>query len=180
MTDDFLRSSSPEDAQRLRVEALGEPGQRRFRMLVAVHGETHIVWMEKQQLQALGLAVEQILEQVAPEGPELDSSDVPVELDEQTSHQFRLGRVELGFEEPIGRIVISAFDLQQDEESTTPSLSIRLSRAQAKSLSVDAATVAAAGRPRCPMCGSPMDREGHVCPEQNGHLPLSFDEDETV
>lgn len=180
MTDDFLKSSSAEDAQRLRVEALGEPGQRRFRMLVAVQGETHIVWMEKQQLQALGLAVEQILDQVSTDEPELETSDVPVELDEQTGHQFRLGRVELGFEEPVGRIVISAFDLQQDDEAVTPSLNIRLSRAQAKSLSVDAATVAAAGRPRCPMCGAPMDREGHVCPEQNGHLPLSFDEDDTA
>lgn len=180
MTDDFLKSSSAEDAQRLRVEALGEPGQRRFRILVAVQGETHIVWMEKQQLQALGLAVEQILDQVSTDEPELESSDVPVELDEHTGHQFRLGRVELGFEEPVGRIVISAFDLQQDDEAVTPSLNIRLSRAQAKSLSVDAATVAAAGRPRCPMCGAPMDPEGHVCPEQNGHLPLSFDEDDTA
>lgn len=180
MTDDFLNSSSAEDAQRLRVEALGEPGQRRFRMLVAVRGETHIVWMEKQQLQALGLAVEQILDQLSSDGPELDTSDVPVELDEQSAHQFRLGRVELGFEEPVGRIVISAFDLQQDEEAMKPSLNIRLSRAQAKSLSVDAAAIAAAGRPRCPMCGSPMERDGHVCPEQNGHLPLAFEDDETV
>jgi len=180
MTDDVFKSSSAEDAQRLRVEALGEPGQRRFRILVAVQGETHIVWMEKQQLQALGLAVEQILDQVSTDEPELDTSDVPVELDEQTGHQFRLGRVELGFEEPVGRIVISAFDLQQDDQAETPSLNIRLSRAQAKSLSVEAATVSAAGRPRCPMCGAPMDRDGHVCPEQNGHLPLSFDEDDTA
>lgn len=180
MTDDFLNASSADDAQRLRVEALGEPGQRRFRLLVAVQGETHIVWMEKQQLQALGLAVDQILEQVTSDAPALDASDAPVELDEQTDHQFRLGRVELGFEEPVGRIVISAFDLQQDDESVKPSLSIRLSRAQAKTLSVDAATIASAGRPRCPMCGSPMDREGHVCPEQNGHLPLAFEEDETT
>lgn len=180
MTDDLSRSSSSGDAQRVRVEAMGEPGKRRFRMLVAVHGETHIVWMEKQQLQALGLAVGQILEQMATDEPELDSSDVPIELDEETQHQFRLGRVELGFEEPVGRIVINAFDLQQEDEAVTPSLNIRLSRAQAKSLSAEAATIAAAGRPRCPMCGAPMDPEGHVCPEQNGHLPLAFEEDETV
>jgi len=29
--------------------------------------------------------------------------------------------------------------------------------------------VVAAGRPPCPLCGNPLDPEGHVCPRQNGH-----------
>jgi hypothetical protein len=37
-------------------------------------------------------------------------------------------------------------------------------------LSAESAAVVAAGRPRCTMCGEPMDPEGHVCPQQNGHF----------
>jgi hypothetical protein len=29
--------------------------------------------------------------------------------------------------------------------------------------------VAAAGRPRCELCGNPIGPEGHVCPALNGH-----------
>ena len=63
------RSRPDLDAQRLRVEAIGEPGQRRFRFMAVVGGDTFIIWMEKQQLQALGLALEQMLEQLPDRGP---------------------------------------------------------------------------------------------------------------
>src|SRR5438445_9950045 len=26
-----------------------------------------------------------------------------------------------------------------------------------------------AGRPPCPLCGNPLDPEGHICPKLNGH-----------
>ena len=99
----------------------------------------------------------------------------PGEIDDSTTNQFRLGRVELGFDETVDSILINAFDIQADEDDG-PGLSMRLTRSQARALVRDAATLAAAGRPLCPMCGQPMDPGGHVCPEQNGHLPLPIDD----
>jgi len=186
-------SDSELDAQRLRVEAIGEPGQRRFRLLAVVDGETTIVWMEKQQLQALGLALEQMLEQLPDRGPELGTAAVPVEFDTGTRRQFRAGRMELGYDERRDRLVIVAHDVNEeddeDEEGPSPlgaetlaaSFACRLSREQARELSADAAAVVAAGRPRCTMCGAPMGPGPHVCPQQNGHLPRELgeaDEDE--
>ena len=166
------------DAQALRAEALGQPGQRRFRMLAAIDGETHILWMEKQQLQALGLALEQLLEQL-PDAPVLSTSDaLPGLLDEETRNQFRVGRIEIAFDESVERIIIAAHDIEQDEAEESPTLALRISRSQARSLSAEAAHVVAQGRPRCPMCGSPMDPGGHVCPQQNGHLPLTFQDED--
>ncbi len=162
------------DVQRLKAEALGQPGQRRFRMVVSILGETFIIWMEKQQMQALGIAIDQVLRQIQQQAPELDGSSLPIEFDEETGNQFRLGRVELGFEETGEHIVINAYDIL-DEESRT-GLTMRMTRGQARELVRDAASLAAAGRPICPMCGSPMDPGGHVCPEQNGHLPLLNDD----
>jgi uncharacterized repeat protein (TIGR03847 family) len=42
-------------------------------------------------------------------------------------------------------------------------------REQMLSLARHGALVCAAGRPQCPLCGNPMDPEGHRCPALNGH-----------
>jgi uncharacterized repeat protein (TIGR03847 family) len=46
-------------------------------------------------------------------------------------------------------------------------------REQMLSLARQGAAVCAAGRPRCQLCGNPMDPEGHRCPALNGHLEQS-------
>lgn len=176
------------DAQRLRVEAIGDPGQRRFRLMALVGGDTFVVWMEKQQLQALGLALEQMLEQLPDRGPEVGPTAVPIDFDDDTRRQFRAGRMELGYDEGQDRLVIVAHDLNEDEDDVDPivaerdgdvSFACRVTREQAREMSADAAAVVSAGRPRCTMCGRPMGPGPHVCPQQNGHLPHPLSETET-
>lgn len=164
------------DVQRAAVEALGEPGKRRFRLLAVVDGETYIVWMEKQQLDALGRALEQVLAQLPPAKPEASPVAEPVEFDLQTRRQFRVGRMELGFDEERDRLVVIAHDIEADPDEE-PELACRLTRSQAQALSSEAAQVVAAGRPRCVLCGQPMGPGPHACPEQNGHLPGELDGD---
>lgn len=175
------------DAQRVRVEALGEPGQRRFRMLVAVGGDTVVVWMEKQQMQALGLALEQMLEQIPDAvGPDIAPGNQPIEFDVDSRRQFRVGRMELGYDERADRIVVVAHDANERDEDDDdandgePALNCRLSREQAREISADAAAVVSAGRPRCTMCGAPMGPGPHACPQQNGHLPHDLPDSEVV
>lgn len=178
-----LGPNSDLEAQRLRVEAIGEPGQRRFRLLALLDGETFIVWMEKQQLQALGLALEQMLEQLPDTGPELGASGVPIEFDLRTRRQFRAGRMELGYDEGSDTLVIVAHDINDEPETADvaiddipASFACRITRDQAREVSADAAAVVAAGRPRCTMCGAPMGPGNHVCPQQNGHYPTALAE----
>lgn len=45
-------------------------------------------------------------------------------------------------------------------------------REQMLSLARHATAVCAAGRPRCPLCGTAIDPEGHTCPALNGHRPV--------
>jgi len=176
MADDPFEALFGRDAQRVRAEAIGEPGQRRFRLLVLVEGETYIGWMEKQQLQALGLALEQLLEHLPDTGPELEMADSPLPFDGETRLQFRIGRMELGFDVGGDRIVVIGHEVEEDERELSPSLACRLTRRQARTLSEEAGATVAAGRPRCTMCGAPMGSEGHTCPQQNGHLPLIYSE----
>jgi uncharacterized repeat protein (TIGR03847 family) len=178
MAGEPFGSRADGEAQRLRAEALGEPGQRRFRMLAVVDGVTHVVWMEKQQLQALGLALEQLLDQLPDRGPDLGGGDALATFQDDTLNQFRAGRMELGYDERRNLIVVAAHDMAQDDEDAEPTLRCRMTRTQARDLSAEVATVVAAGRPRCTMCGAPMGPGPHVCPQQNGHLPHSFEDTE--
>jgi uncharacterized repeat protein (TIGR03847 family) len=178
MSDQFFDPNAMADALRIKVEALGEPGNRRFRLLASVAGETYIAWMEKQQLQALGLAIEQLLQQIPPMAIAPDPGQAPVDLDTETRQQFRVGRMELGYDERQDKLIISAHNMQTEDEPEERALNLRVTRQQAQSISADAEVIVAAGRPLCPLCGSPMTLgESHVCPQQNGHLPLSPDED---
>lgn len=157
------------DAVRIQVEAIGEPGERRFRLLTIVNDQTYAVWMEKQQVQALGLALEQMLERLPDVGPLPPTAPGLAEFDRETRKQFRVGRMELGYDEDEDRIVMVAHDLNSDEEAAA-AFACRLTRDQARDLSAEAAAVVAAGRPRCTMCGEPMGPDSHVCPQQNGHF----------
>ncbi len=157
--------------ERVRVEAIGEPGQRRFRLMAIIDGETHVAWMEKQQLQALGLALEQLLDQLPDTGPDLSPESIAT-FDPESRKQFRVGKIELGYEERTDRIVVIAHDVASEDEE--PAMTCRLTREMTREISADAAAVVAAGRPRCTMCGSPMGPGPHVCPEQNGHFPQAI------
>lgn len=177
MADELNPHTPGGDAQMLRAEALGEPGQRRFRLVAVIDGETYVLWMEKQQVQALGLALEQLVEHLPP-SPGFSTGDPTAFVDENTRNQFRVGRIEIAFDESLEQIVLGAHDIEQGDLDGRPTLLIRISRELGRALSEEAAELVAKGRPICPMCGSSMDAgKTHVCPQQNGHLPLTFDDE---
>jgi uncharacterized repeat protein (TIGR03847 family) len=157
------------DVQFIRPEALGEPGQRRFRLLVVINGHTVIAWMEKEQVGRLGELLLDVLERL-PSVSELPGRPEPAILpDENTADQFRAGRMELSYDEEDDRLIVVIHDIEADE-GTRPALSFRLTRAQTRKFSEEADALLSAGRPTCPMCGRPMGPGPHVCEKQNGHF----------
>ncbi|HSL34786.1 MAG TPA: DUF3090 family protein [Candidatus Limnocylindrales bacterium] len=64
--------------------------------------------------------------------------------------------------------IIAAFE-QIDEEEGPDVLRVRVPADAARSFVARAARVVAAGRPPCPLCGQPLDPQGHLCPRRNGH-----------
>jgi uncharacterized repeat protein (TIGR03847 family) len=48
-------------------------------------------------------------------------------------------------------------------------LRVRITPGAARAFAQRAAKIVAAGRPPCPLCGLPLDTDGHICPRQNGH-----------
>jgi uncharacterized repeat protein (TIGR03847 family) len=175
MAEESQRGRIEGDAQRVRVEALGEPGQRRFRLMTVIDGATCVVWMEKEQLRRLGQALEQVLENMPDTGPEASVETSIFNFDVSASFQIRAGRMELGFDEQRKRLVVIAHDLESEDDEA-PAFVCRMTPGQSRELAEEAETVVASGRPLCPLCGRPMSPGEHVCEKQNGHYPARLQE----
>jgi uncharacterized repeat protein (TIGR03847 family) len=66
--------------------------------------------------------------------------------------------------------ILAAFETSGDDDEDGPDvLRVRVTAAAARSFVRRAAEVVASGRPPCPLCGQPLDKQGHICPRKNGH-----------
>ena len=164
-----------ETVNRLEAEAIGRPGQRTFRVIVASErGETAVVWIEKEQLQALGEAIDRLLAQVGPRRTRrLDLAPQPPQpatplLDAPTV-EFKAGQLGLGYEAEQRLCLLVAHDIEGDPEGP-PTLRCLIKQSQFRRLSEQISGIVATGRPRCPMCGTPLPDGPHFCPPSNGHL----------
>ena len=151
------------------VETFGEPGQRTFRILAERGNRTASLWIEKEQLQAVGLLFEQHLSPAG--GPAYSGPTATLTLagrfPAQPSVNFRIGRLAIGFDEAEHSFTLTAHDAE-DLNAPQPAFTCVVSAALAMAISVKTAEIVASGRPRCPLCGAPMDNP-HVCPASNGH-----------
>jgi len=169
--DDGSNEIEALDVQFIRPEALGEPGARRFRIVIVINGRTVIAWMEKDQVRRLGELLLDIIRRL-PESLTQDViADDIVVPDEGTPEQFRAGRMELSFDEEDDRLIVIMHDIEVDDDDAPAAVAFRLSRAQAIKFSDESESLVVAGRPPCPLCGRPMGPGQHVCEKQNGHLP---------
>ncbi len=159
-------------AERLEPEAIGEPGQRTFRLRALSGSEAASLWLEKEQLAALTLAIRQLLEQTAgSETPaEPDTPAPTTTFPDEAEVDFKIGRLGIGYDEGKRMVVIFAYaeDEAEDEEKS-PTFSCQVTRGQCRAFAERAEEVISAGRPICLLCGGPLDREGHKCLRRNGH-----------
>ena len=98
---------------RLEAEAIGEPGQRTFRLRVSSGEHTASLWLEKEQLQALALALMRLLVQMGqPEYiPAAGTAPKPLSpFPEQPSLDLKVGRLGLGLDQTEGNIVLFAYE----------------------------------------------------------------------
>jgi uncharacterized repeat protein (TIGR03847 family) len=122
--------------------------------------------MEKQQMQALSLALTQVLTQMGR--PNRDSEEIST-FPDGPDHDFRVGRMAIGFDTSSSTVVLHVFDLGRDEEEEEPDVQVRISPDACAGLNSRLQEIIAAGRPQCPLCGAPLDPEGHACIRSNGH-----------
>ena len=86
-----------------------------------------------------------------------DSDEDGVRLDSLTDDPHSLAEIEA---------------LEPPAEREAARIRFWATREQMLSLARHGAAVCAAGRPRCQLCGNPLDPEGHQCPALNGHRKI--------
>ena len=70
---------------------------------------------------------------------------------------------------PAGELLAAFEGIDEDEVEGPDTLRVRLSIEVARAFVNRAVEVVAAGRLPCPLCGQPLDPQGHICPRRNGH-----------
>jgi uncharacterized repeat protein (TIGR03847 family) len=153
------------------AEAVGRPGQRRFRLLVRSASSSIGVWMEKEQLSGIGTWFEEVLQRLDKENPSHEPDVEPLPFPAQPDSEMRASQIGLGYDESESAFTVHAFDAERPASRQVPAFRCLLSRGQCRVLARKIAEVVAAGRKVCPLCGVPMDPGGHVCPRSNGHHP---------
>lgn len=164
---------------------VGEPGDRTFYLQAAEDVRTISVTIEKQQVEVLAERLGSLLEEVAnrfgaeipEEAPDelvdVDPLEVPVE------EEFRVGTMGLGWDAESSAVVIELLAVTDgevdetvvldDTEEGPDAVRVFLSPTEARAFAARANRVLSAGRKPCPLCGEPLDPEGHICPRQNGY-----------
>jgi uncharacterized repeat protein (TIGR03847 family) len=160
------------DVSDLLAASRGVPGKRTFYFLAGDGASWVRVWLEKEQLQALSDGIEELLASLdkpaaTADRDSLSRSDPPG----QPAADFRGGRLGLGYDADRDRVVLMVED-RESESQREYALQFAATRPQMKALAERIAEVCAAGRPTCPLCGSPMDPAGHACVRSNGHHPV--------
>lgn len=172
------------------VGTVGEPGERTFFMQARAGAELVSVVLEKQQSAALAERIEEVLDELMTQDgnpfsvpaltpPELVDNDP---LDQPIEEEFRAGAMSLGWDPSTAQIVIEAFPIIQvgpeelEQLDAAESIEIepeemmlvRIPVGTARAFAKRTREVVGAGRPLCPLCGVPMDAEGHVCELPDG------------
>jgi uncharacterized repeat protein (TIGR03847 family) len=175
---------------RVVIGTIGLPGARTFYLQVRSRSQIMSVALEKEQAALLAEKIDEILDElmVGDGNPFSVPATTPVELVDNDplelplDEQFRAGAMSLGWDPSTVQIVVEAFPVQEiddadfDPESiesiseleglVEPSEVLRVGMpvGTARAFAKRTREVVGAGRPLCPLCGTPMDPQGHTCP----------------
>ena len=100
-----------------------------------------------------------------------DPIEVEIELEDDDDDDDVVAEDEepgvAGLEASIAATIQAVFE--GDDDDGPDVLRVRLTADTARSFAERAARIVASGRPPCPLCGQPLDPQGHICPRRNGH-----------
>ena len=170
--------------ERFVAGTVGEPGDRTFFLQARDGGRVVSIVLEKVQVAVLAERLGDLLDELERRGIE-GIDEVPPEdagpLDEPLVEAFRAGSLTLGWDGGAERILVEARAQDEDGEAVDPDedddededgpdlLRVRITAAAARGFIDRAEKVVGGGRLPCPLCGQPLDPQGHICPRRNGH-----------
>jgi uncharacterized repeat protein (TIGR03847 family) len=156
----------------IKPESIGEPGKRTFRIVVNSASSSAAIWLEKEQLFQLGLAIQQIVANLPTERGTTGSPPTQSEASPLTRLDFKVVKMFMNYDKAKRLFIIDAHDSDDDEATVR----VWVDEQQINEFAQEALKLCAAGRPICPLCARPMDPEGHHCARTNGFVKLTPEE----
>lgn len=167
---------------------VGQPGERTFFLQARDGARVVSIVLEKVQVAVLADRLGELLSELERRGVAAAEaaalaplvSDDSGPLDEPINEAFRAGSLTLGWDGDDELVLVEARAQSEDGEAIDPDeddeededgpdlLRVRMTADAARSFVARAARIVASGRPPCPMCGAPLDPQGHICPRRNG------------
>ncbi|HEX2149634.1 MAG TPA: DUF3090 family protein [Actinomycetota bacterium] len=171
-------------ADSLTAGAVGQPGRRVF-MLQATQGSDTYSWvLEKEQVTALARASYELLSQIGehemtkellgkgPLGAASPAFDAAMALrPDQPAFRIDAATITLRYEDGRNVVELSFSELTESEMDLAATVRVVVTPRQLAAFGIQGMKVVAQGRPTCPLCGHPMEPDGHICPATNGHNP---------
>ena len=157
----------------IKAATVGEPGQRTFNITAQSARGQAIVWMEKDQLLQLSLAIRQLAEEQKAPDPPTAFFPESAHTGEPVAVEFKAGDMRLRYDADSDVFTMEATDPgdRNDDSEDEEQVAVQFSfgRRAAEEMAEEGQKMVAAGRPICPYCHSPIEADGHVCPKTNGH-----------
>lgn len=156
----------------LTVGTVGKPGQRTFYVQAQRGRELATFLAEKEQIRALGTALERLSDEIIADNPLLSASEDAVHIRDMSLREpieaaFRVVQIGLGYDVDRDMCVIILSGTGDEDDDDTPAARICIARDYMRGLSQHIAAVVAGGRKICGNCGRPKDPDGHFCPQMN-------------
>ncbi len=160
-----------EEPSLISVFSVGVPGKRTFFLALGEKAEWLRLWLEKEHLEAFSIAIVQFFTRLSQEFRQYEE-----ESDSQSTYdgtpsgmpsgEFEIDQIGIGFDQEKGvfEFVVHSLGPQKLDEVF---MSCRIALDRIRKLGIQARDICAAGRPRCKLCGQPIDPTGHNCPVQN-------------
>lgn len=166
----------------------GQPGHRAFYLQARSAGESYTFAAEKQQVALLAEKLSEMLMMVDADDPiaSLTPRRIPSLEAIFADPSWHVGAIGLSYDDGADRVSIDlrevsespvgeeAFEaLEEPDDEAEESVRLLVTRQQVRDFIVHALAIVQEGRPICPLCGLPMDPDGHACPATNGHHPAA-------
>jgi uncharacterized repeat protein (TIGR03847 family) len=159
------------DAAAFTVGTEGPPGERIFYLQARSTTEVVTLRLEKQQVALLADYLDRIVATYELEaGPAID---LPA-LVQPVIPEWIVGSIMVAIDEAESRIIVIAEELTPEDEDEDPDQApsgaqarVSLTRPQIEAFVAGARSLVESGRPACPLCGRPINADGHFCPRLN-------------
>ena len=149
----------------------GPAGQRVFYLQAVTDSQVVTLRLEKQQVSLLADYLERIVDNF-----DLVAS-APVEMPDlyqPVIAEWVVGSIMVAIDENESKIIVIAAELtdedddaDEDELPSGAQARFGLTRSQVEAFVRGAKSLVTSGRPTCPLCGRPVNPDGHFCPRLN-------------